>query len=183
MGRLSYSKITRMKKYHLFLVEWSLFGSEQILSCPPSIQKHPFSKWWTIPIWASYPRYPSCPSLLIFIRVVTQEIEKQAKSTQESNTTYYNAHAHHFTEIGIGSNVAIQHPCTKLWDTYSVREKCVCQKNVSGGYIFLGNSVLPDRICCPFQGQVSGYNFKVNLQFLICRSVIPPYLLCLLCLL
>ena len=27
--------------------------------------------------------------------------------------------------------------------------KSVRQENVSGGYIFLGNSVLPDRIYCP----------------------------------
>jgi len=49
-----------------------------------------------------------------------EEIEKQSKNTQESTTTYYNAHAHHLTELDIGSNVAIQHPHTKLWDTYSI---------------------------------------------------------------
>ena len=43
------------------------------------------------------------------------EVEQQAKTTKESITTYYNAHAHPLIEIWIGSNVAIQHPCTKLW--------------------------------------------------------------------
>ena len=49
-----------------------------------------------------------------------EEIEQQAKTTQESTTTYYNAHAHPLTEIGVGSNVAIQHPRTKLWDIYGI---------------------------------------------------------------
>ena len=48
------------------------------------------------------------------------EVEQQVKIIQESITTYYNAHAHPLTEIGIGSNVAIQHPCTKLWDIYGI---------------------------------------------------------------
>ena len=42
------------------------------------------------------------------------EVEQQAKTTQESITTYYNAHAHPLTEIGIGSNVAIPHPCSYI---------------------------------------------------------------------
>ena len=37
-----------------------------------------------------------------------EEVEQQAKTTQESITTYYNTHAHPLTEIGIGSNVTIQ---------------------------------------------------------------------------
>ena len=49
-----------------------------------------------------------------------RKIEQQAKTTQESTTTYYNAHAHPLTEIGVGSNVAIQHPRTKLWDIYGI---------------------------------------------------------------
>ena len=47
-----------------------------------------------------------------------EEVERQTNATQESITTYYNTHAYPLTEIEIGSNVAIQNPCTKLWDTY-----------------------------------------------------------------
>jgi len=45
----------------------------------------------------------------------------------------------------------------------------VSEENVSGGHIFLVNSVLPDRIYRAFQDQVSGYNFRVNLRFLIAQ--------------
>ena len=38
----------------------------------------------------------------------TEEVERQAKNTQESTTICYNAHAQPLSEIGIGSNVAIQ---------------------------------------------------------------------------
>ena len=36
----------------------------------------------------------------------------------------------------------------------------VCQENVSGGDIFLGNSVLPDRIYCPPWDTLSSYVFN-----------------------
>ena len=48
----------------------------------------------------------------------TEEVEQQAKNTQESTTIYYNARAQPLAEIGIGSNVAIQNPRIKLWDIY-----------------------------------------------------------------
>ena len=46
--------------------------------------------------------------------------EKQVEATQQFSAKYYNQHAHPLTEIGIGSNVAIQNPRTKLWDTYGI---------------------------------------------------------------
>ena len=46
--------------------------------------------------------------------------EKQVEATQQSSAKYYNQHAHPLAEIGIGSNLAIQNPRTKLWDTYGI---------------------------------------------------------------
>ena len=73
---------------------------------------------------------PSCriPFLLTVVHSLKSGNVRQNKlnsklrqhSTQESITTYYNAHAHPLTEIEIGSNVAIQHPRTKLWDIYGI---------------------------------------------------------------
>jgi len=40
--------------------------------------------------------------------------EQQAETTQQLSAKYYNQHAHSLTDIGIGSNVAIQNPRTKL---------------------------------------------------------------------
>jgi len=46
--------------------------------------------------------------------------KQQAETTQQSSAKYYNQHAHSLPDIGIGSNVAIQNPRTKLWDIYGV---------------------------------------------------------------
>jgi len=41
--------------------------------------------------------------------------EQQAETTWQSSAKYYNQHGHSLTEIGIGSNEAIQNPRTKLF--------------------------------------------------------------------
>ena len=68
------------------------------------------------------PRIPFLPTVAQFlVKPEWQrqaEVEQQAKTTQESITTYYNAHAHPLTEIGIGSNVAYPtslYHSVKLW--------------------------------------------------------------------
>ena len=49
-----------------------------------------------------------------------EEAEKQAFTTRETTREYYNATASPLPEIQVGSNVAVQNPRTKLWDTYGV---------------------------------------------------------------
>jgi len=50
------------------------------------------------------------------------KMEASAKSTahMESSRRYYNAAAHSLPEIVVGTNVAVQNPQTKLWDTYGM---------------------------------------------------------------
>ena len=103
-------------------MEWLIYRSRQILPCISSIQEHAFSTGWTVPnpkaLWVLYPRHPCCPSSIILTRMVTEL--KQAKTTQQSMTTYYNAHVHPLVEIGVGFNVVIQNTHTKLWDIYGI---------------------------------------------------------------
>ena len=47
-----------------------------------------------------------------------EEAELQAAVTKETTERYYNATAQSLPQIHVGSNVAIQNPKTKLWDTY-----------------------------------------------------------------
>ena len=47
-----------------------------------------------------------------------EEAELQAAATKETTERYYNATAHSLPQIHVGSNVAVQNPKTKLWDTY-----------------------------------------------------------------
>ena len=46
-----------------------------------------------------------------------EEAKDKAVTTSEKATMYYN---HQLLDITEGSHVAIQHPCTKLWDTYGI---------------------------------------------------------------
>ena len=50
----------------------------------------------------------------------TEDAERQAASTREAAQKQYNASARSLREIQVGSNVAVQNPRTKLWDTYGV---------------------------------------------------------------
>ena len=47
-----------------------------------------------------------------------EEGELQAATTKETTERYYNATAQSLPQIHIRSNVAVQNPKTKLWDTY-----------------------------------------------------------------
>ena len=49
-----------------------------------------------------------------------EEAEQSAQAAQEAATKYYNSSAHNLPDITVGSHVAVQHPKTKLWDTYGV---------------------------------------------------------------
>ena len=50
----------------------------------------------------------------------TEDAERQAASTRDAAQKQYNASARSLREIQVGSNVAVQNPRTKLWDTYGV---------------------------------------------------------------
>ena len=49
-----------------------------------------------------------------------EQADTIAEASQDSAKRYYNRTAHNLPEITVGSNVAIQDPRTKLWDTYGV---------------------------------------------------------------
>ena len=51
---------------------------------------------------------------------MTEQAEQLAQESQEAAIKYYNSSAHSLTDIKVGSHVAVQHPRTKLWDTYGV---------------------------------------------------------------
>ena len=48
------------------------------------------------------------------------QTESLMETSQKVATQYYNRTAHNLPEIAVGSNVAVQHPRTKMWDTYGV---------------------------------------------------------------
>ena len=49
-----------------------------------------------------------------------EEAEQCVQTAQEAATKYYNSSAHNLPDITVGSHVVVQHPKTKLWDTYGV---------------------------------------------------------------
>ena len=50
----------------------------------------------------------------------TGQAEQSAQASQDAAVKYYNSSAHNLPDIIVGSHVAVQHPMTKLWDTYGV---------------------------------------------------------------
>jgi len=50
----------------------------------------------------------------------TTDATDQANSTLETAKQYYNSSARPLPEIRVGTNVAVQDPHTKLWDTYGI---------------------------------------------------------------
>ena len=50
----------------------------------------------------------------------TAEATDHANTTLENSRQYYNSSAHPLPEIKVGTNVAVQDPRTKLWDTYGM---------------------------------------------------------------
>ena len=50
----------------------------------------------------------------------TEEAERQATNTRDAIQRQYNLSAQSLPEIKVGSNVAVQSPRTKLWDTYGI---------------------------------------------------------------
>ena len=50
----------------------------------------------------------------------TAEATDHANTTLENNRQYYNSSAHPLPEIKVGTNVAVQDPQTKWWDTYGI---------------------------------------------------------------
>jgi len=50
----------------------------------------------------------------------TTDAMDQANSTLETAKQYYNSASHLLPEIGVGTNLAVQDPHTKLWDTYGI---------------------------------------------------------------
>ena len=50
----------------------------------------------------------------------TAEATDHANTTLENNRQYYNSSAHPLPEIKVGTNVAVQDPRTKWWDTYGI---------------------------------------------------------------
>ena len=51
-----------------------------------------------------------------------EQTDSLAEASQKRVTGYYNRMAHNLPDLIVGSNVAIQHPRIKLWDTYGVVE-------------------------------------------------------------
>ena len=49
-----------------------------------------------------------------------EHVEQSAQASQKIAVKYYNSSAHSLPDIKVGSHVAVQHPKTKLWDTYGV---------------------------------------------------------------
>ena len=49
-----------------------------------------------------------------------EEAEQLAQTRQGVAAKYYNSSAHSLPDITVGSHVAVQHPKTKLWDTYGM---------------------------------------------------------------
>ena len=47
-----------------------------------------------------------------------QEADMHREHNLQKAENYYNSHAHELPDIHVGSSVAIQHPQTKLWETY-----------------------------------------------------------------
>ena len=47
-----------------------------------------------------------------------QEADMHREHNLREAENYYNSHAHELPDIHVGSSVAIQHPQTKLWETY-----------------------------------------------------------------
>jgi len=47
-----------------------------------------------------------------------QEADMLRENDLQKTENYYNSHAHELPDIHMGSSVAIQHPQTKLWETY-----------------------------------------------------------------
>ena len=47
-----------------------------------------------------------------------QEADQQAAHTLQQSESYYNEHTQSLPDMQIGSTVALQNPCTKLWDIY-----------------------------------------------------------------
>ena len=48
----------------------------------------------------------------------TIKAETQAQETKENSTLAYNQHTYKLSDLEVGNHVAIQHPTSKLWDTY-----------------------------------------------------------------
>ena len=49
-----------------------------------------------------------------------EEVEHKVIATQQKTMSYYNKAAHPLSDIMQGSQVVLQNPKTKLWDTYGV---------------------------------------------------------------
>ena len=93
-----------------------LFSNTEILL--PARTGYPQPKLYGHPVQDSLPAQRR--SFLQEWQRKAEVSERQVEATQQSSAKYYNQHAHPLTEIGIGSNVAIQNPRKNLWDTYGI---------------------------------------------------------------
>ena len=64
-------------------------------------------------------RHPPCTPTIFCTRVAGQA-ESLRETSQRVATQYYNRTAHSLPDIAVGSNIAVQHPRTKMWDTYGI---------------------------------------------------------------
>ena len=103
-------------------MEWLTGGSGPFVLNPLTIQKYPKDNLSPAQKLYGHPVQDTLPAHRRSFAPEWQHKLQEADVHRERNLqraeNYYNSHAHELPDIHVGSSVAIQHPQTKLWETY-----------------------------------------------------------------